>query len=485
MSDFDTEPYEMVIQALLHTDWLIMHKPDELEESEIAPRVVALRMILTEDDTLAIEPIGARMEFIEWLTQVYPHVQDEALLREFSWIVAILTSGSQDIVARFMQANFFDGFAKQLEAAHEDSTLEYMVWALGNVAADSPECRDFVLNSFIAEKVIKTVLDLFPTLKSSTQTVFWWFLRNCLGGNPRPALAPTTQITQVLIEAVSAFSVVSMRRAFPQASWSISVEPGSEQDRVEIASESLVEVWWGLGHVSNNDFHAKVMLTRADFVKALFRQLNQSLTPQRSGLLTPMLRVLGNLMSSSDPAAMFAPEYNCFEILFTVLGNPRLKGLHRESLWTLSNILSDYHGLQHVPDHIPELKKVLQTFVNHRDRAILKEACWVAANTLTSTLPDSTKDEVVEILKHAPKRGKAMLEEVARSCSELVPFLPEILSEDPAASQHAEDEVEDEAEEGEEDEDEDWNEAWNGAWDEDWDQCEDAEMPDDFIPGVF
>jgi hypothetical protein len=38
-------------------------------------------------------------------------------------------------------------FIRQLVESPHDDVKEQAIWALGNIAGDSPECRDFVLNS--------------------------------------------------------------------------------------------------------------------------------------------------------------------------------------------------------------------------------------------------------------------------------------------------------------------------------------------------
>ena len=409
-------------------DLLIEHKVDCFDENDIAPNVVALRKILAENETPAVEPVGARTDFIEWLTQAYGRVQNETLLGELTWIVTNLTSGSHDIVERFIKANFFEVFAQRLEGPREETTLLNMIWALGNVVGDGPEGRDFILNSFIADNVIQTVLNIFPSLKPETQDIFWWFLSNCLRGKPHPPLAPTKQIAQIAIEAITTGSLVSMRKAIPRATWSTSVEPGSEQDRLTFTSSGLIDVWWALSYASDSEFHAKVMLTRPAFVNVLFYYLSQAISPTCGKLLTPILRVLGNLVASADPAVLFSPVYRCFEILFAILDSPQKSNQHREVLWILSNIIADGNGVTHVPNHINSIRRVLSTFLDHRDHGIRKEACWIVGNLISSNLPQELKASVIETLKHTSSRAKTTLEEMAQSCTDIREYLPEIMA---------------------------------------------------------
>ncbi|XP_030521001.2 importin subunit alpha-4-like isoform X1 [Rhodamnia argentea] len=299
---------------------------------------------ICEDQCLPIDEVvgaGVVPRFVEFLDEdCFPQLQIEA-----AWALANIASGRLDHIQLIIQLGSIPKFVRLLGSSVAD-VREQAVWALGNIAGDSPNCRDHVLSGGALVPLLAQ-LDGHPKLTPIRSTT--WTLSNLCRGKPPP---PFEQVKPAL---------PALRHLIY-----------SEDEEV------LIDACWALSFISDGSNQ------NIDFVieAGVCPRLLELLVHPSPVVLVPTLQTLGNIVSGNDAQTQFVIDNQGLPPLYEILTKNCERSVKKEACWVISNITAGNRSqIQAVlkANIIPPVVSLLQ----HAEFEIKKEAAWAISNAIS------------------------------------------------------------------------------------------------------
>ena len=233
---------------------------------------------------------------------------------EAAWAITNVASGTTEQTFALLKLGAVPALVTLL-LSPDTAVKEQGVWALGNIAGDSYQCRDYVL----AQGVMPYLIELTrESNKGTLRRNATWSISNLFRGKPAPLMQLIQPAVRPLVELLKSSD-----------------------------TQLIQDACWALSYISDGDNLKIQVLIEAGACVLLVGLLMHQDRPVQ----TPALRVVGNICTGDDFQTQLVLDHGVLPRLKFLLKSSNSLSIQKEVCWTLSNITAgNSKQLQQVMD---------------------------------------------------------------------------------------------------------------------------------------
>jgi len=321
---------------------------DELEE--LLHGLIGLRKLLSREENSLIQAAIDANTVPRLIALLSKSSSTNKVKMEAAWCLTNLCSGSTEQIQSCIHQGVIPAFLKLLKVKDHE-VVEQSVWGLGNIAGDSPQFRDKILNQSGVELLVNALKNA-PNVSLKRNGA--WALSNFCRGKPLPSYS-------LVCGAIPFFADLLK----------------SEEDE-----QTLNDIAWALAYLTANEQGVESFLAQ-NAVPNLIQYLSHHSAP----IVSAILRTIGNIVSGTEQqTSIVIKEKNFLPELFK-LAQHKKKVIKKEVFWTISNITAgtpvQFEGIMGNPDYVNIIIHVAKNDIPD----VSREAVWALSNLTISCTP--------------------------------------------------------------------------------------------------